>query len=29
VGTGDWTDTELLPDAVKVSTRLVLVAVAK
>ena len=29
VGTGDWTDTELLPDAVKVSTRLVLVAKAK
>ena len=26
VGTGDWTDTELLPDAVKVTTRLVLVA---
>ena len=24
VGTGDWTDTELLPDAVKVKTRLVL-----
>ena len=24
VGTGDWTDTELLPDKVKVSTRLVL-----
>ena len=24
VGTGDWTDTELLPDQVKVSTRLVL-----
>lgn len=28
VGTGDWTDTELLPDAVKVTTRLVLVAKA-
>ena len=25
VGTGDWTDTDLLPDAVKVTTRLVLV----
>ena len=25
VGTGDWTDTDLLPDAVKVKTRLVLV----
>lgn len=25
VGTGDWTDTDLLPDEVKVSTRLVLV----
>ena len=24
VGTGDWTDTDLLPDAVKVTTRLVL-----
>lgn len=28
VGTGDWTDTELLPDAVKVTTRLVLSAKA-
>jgi polyisoprenoid-binding protein YceI len=28
VGTGDWTDTGLLPDAVKVKTRLVLVAKA-
>lgn len=29
VGTGDWTDTELLPDAVKVRTRLVLARKAK
>lgn len=29
VGTGDWTDTGLLPDAVKVKTRLVLVPKAK
>jgi polyisoprenoid-binding protein YceI len=28
VGTGDWTDTELLPDAVKVRTRLVLAPAA-
>lgn len=29
VGTGDWTDTELLPDGVKVTTRLVLAAKAQ
>lgn len=29
VGSGDWADTDLLPDAVKVKTRLVLVAAGK
>ena len=29
VGSGDWTDTELLPDAVRVKTRLVLAAARK
>lgn len=29
VGSGDWTDTEVLPDAVKVKTRLVLAAAKK